>query len=339
MKINNTPYDILAKELSGCASTNEKAQIQEWLNSSPHAKDEYEVFAEIWQDRFFGEEDQMLINQEEVGNRIWEAAFEPATEKRTNWIRLNIANILKVAAVFIVIASVILVKEIDFFKATETNEVASRVIEKETLPGQKSTITLPDGSIVWLNSGSKISYSSNFGQENRDVHLTGQAFFDVFKNPKMPFVVDCRNVKVEAVGTSFDVDALALHEIQISLVTGKVKLRTGRGKNGEKNEMTLLPGQFSIVKGNSISDPDTFNVEEVLAWKNGKLIFHDLTLEEIIPTLELWYGVKIQNKTKLKKRKHFFGTFEKESLERVLHNVGLSMGFDYEFHDDIVILK
>lgn len=335
MKTDNTPYNILARELSGDATESDKAQLKEWLKSSPGARDTYHSFTEIWKEQYFAHENNRLINQEEVGNKIWNATFEPAGAKKTRWIKLQVSNFLKVAAVLVLVTSAVILGERLFQQEKPAIQAEIRLIEKKTLPGQKSTVTLPDGSIVSLNSGSKISYNSNFGHGNRNIELEGQAFFDVFKNPESPFVVSCRNVKVEALGTSFDVDAFSEGQVQVSLVTGKVKLSAV----GNTENMILLPGQFSIVnKDNTIIEAAGFVEEDVLAWKNGKMIFRELTLEEMIPTLELWYGVKILNRTKIKS-KHFYGTFEKESLDNVLHNIGLSMGFSYEFQGDTVVLK
>ena len=97
-------------------------------------------------------------------------------------------------------------------------------IEKHTLPGQKSTITLSDGSLVWLNSGSQISYQSDFNDSLRVVHLKGQAFFEVFKDADKPFIVKCNDLEIIALGTSFDVNAMKDNLLQVSLLTGKVQV-------------------------------------------------------------------------------------------------------------------
>lgn len=335
MKTDNTPYDVLVKELSGSASESDKALIKEWLDTSPEARETYASFTEIWEQQYFEHENSQLINQEEIGNKVWNAVFEPPVASRTSWIKINFNNFLKVAAVLVVITSAAIFSGVFSPQEKTSNQPITRIIEKQTLPGQKSTVTLPDGSIVSLNSGSKIRYASDFAQGNRDIYLEGQAFFDVFENPESPFVVTCRNTQVEALGTSFDVDAFSEGQVRVSLVTGKVKLSAA----GTTENMLLLPGQFSIVrKDNTMTEAAAFVESDVLAWKNGKMIFRELTLEEIIPTLELWYGVKILNQTKIKS-KHFYGTFEKESLDNVLHNIGLSMGFSYEFQGDTVVLK
>ncbi|MFY0652454.1 MAG: FecR domain-containing protein [Cyclobacteriaceae bacterium] len=334
MKIVNPPYDIIAKELSGSASEKEKDQIRIWLNSSKDAQQEYEALAEVWNERFFGHEDTSLINQEEIGESIWTKAVEADSSTNTNWLRNNLGVLLKVAAVLVLVFSGFFYGYLSQSSETTTPEIS--IIEKKTLPGQKSTITLPDGSIVSLNAGSKILYASNFGQNGREIQLVGQAFFDVYKNQDKPFVVDAGNVTIEALGTSFDVNSYQADNIQVSLFTGKVKLSSEKADQ----QIMLQPGQFSVMqKDLGFTTPQEFEANDVLAWKNGVLKFRDLKLNEIIPILELWYGVEIKNQTRVMGNKHFNGTFNKESLEIILQNIGLSMGFEYEFKDNTVLLK
>ena len=83
----------------------------------------------------------------------------------------------------------------------------------------------------------------------------------------------------------------------------------------------------------------SFDSYEVLAWKDGRLIFKGNTLEQIIPKLEMWYGIEIKNNAKVKITKHFTGTFERENLDNILHNMGLTMGFKYEFNGNSVSIK
>ena len=167
-------------------------------------------------------------------------------------------------------------------------------IIKQTIPGQKSTITLRDGSIVYLNSGSVIRYKSDFNDSLRIIELDGQAYFEVFRDETRPFVVKCRNLTVQALGTSFDVYGYKDTPIQVSLVSGSVRLSLPNIKVDK--EHVLNPGEYSIINNeDEIIEKGKFDPDEVLAWKEGRLIFKDATIDEIIPKLELWYGVNINN--------------------------------------------
>jgi ferric-dicitrate binding protein FerR (iron transport regulator) len=171
------------------------------------------------------------------------------------------------------------------------------------------------------------------------IELEGQAFFDVFKDPTKPFLVKCRDLEVEAMGTSFDVNGYDDSPIQVSLLTGKVKLSLPMiSENNE--EIFLLPGEYSVLgDSNEFIEKGKFDSYEVLAWKEGRLIFDNVTMGEIIPKLELWYGVVISNQMSANLRKPFNGTFEKENLDNILLNMAGPLQFDYEIKGNKIFIK
>ncbi|MCK5470038.1 MAG: DUF4974 domain-containing protein, partial [Cyclobacteriaceae bacterium] len=143
-----------------------------------------------------------------------------------------------------------------------------------------------------------------------------------------PFIVKCRELEVEALGTSFDVNGYSVESIQVSLLSGSVKLSVPKMQEGKS--FILNPGEYSIVdKEYNLINKGNFNPYEVLAWKEGRLIFNNATLKEIIPKLELWYGVKIKNHDSIDSDKPFTSTFEKENLDNILYNMGNVLGFKH----------
>ncbi len=331
----NSLYKKVARDISGQASKKDHEQVAKWKKSSLKAKEDFADLERIWKKRYFAEEDIELISQNEINDKIWYRVFEP---KETNsHFFFNGGLFIKVAAILTIFLSAIFLVR---YMADSSPEIEPQIslITKETLKGQKSTITLSDGSIVYLNSGSKISYLSNYNDSLRYIELEGQAFFDVFKDKKKPFIVKCRGLEVVALGTSFDVNSYRAKSIQVSLVTGKIKLQIP--EIPEKASFTLSPGEYSIVNNEyDITEKGNFEPYEILAWKEGRLIFKDESLEEIIPKLELWYAVQIDNQTTRLSSKHFNSTFEKENLDNILHNMGLSMGFTHIIDDNKVTLK
>ncbi len=334
MKSDKIPYEELARELSGEATAEEQKRIRQWVESSEEAREEYESFTDIWKERYFVQEDKPIINQDEVADKIWDETFEQRKKTAPKWT-IPLQVIAKVAAVLVLVFSLGYYGYVHV--ASDSAALRVVTIEKKTLPGQKSMITLPDGSVVWLNAGSKITYTSDFGVHHRNLRLSGQAFFDVFKDKSKPFVVRCKDLEVEALGTSFDINAYQQKQVKVSLLTGKVRVSPGKKK---EEQHVLLPGEYSIVdENNHVVEKGKFDSGLATAWKEGKLIFRDMTLDEMIPILELWYGVQIENKTRMKTQKHFNGTFERESLSNILENMGLSMGFESEKNGNKVILK
>lgn len=331
----NSLYKKVARDISGQASKKDQERVAEWKNTSKRATEDFADLEKIWEKRYFAREDIELVSQNEVNEQIWNKVFESKESKRFS--NLNSYYLVKIAAVLIVFVSAVFVMVYITDHSPQIEPQISSII-KETLKGQKSTITLPDGSIVHLNSGSRISYLSNYNDSLRYIELEGQAFFDVFKDKGKPFIVMCRGLEVVALGTSFDVNSYGAKSIQVSLVTGKVKLQIPELPG--KASITLNPGEYSIINNEyDITEKGNFDPYEVLAWKEGRLIFKDESLEEIIPRLELWYAVQIDNQTKRLSSKHFNGTFEKENLDNILHNMGLSMGFIHTIHENKVTLK
>lgn len=331
----NSLYKKVARDISGQASKKDHERVAEWKNSSQGATEEFADLEKIWKKRYFAREDIELVSQNEVNEQIWNKVFESKESKRFSILNSN--YLIKIAAVLTIFISAVFVM---VYVTNHSPKIESQIssIVKETLNGQKSTITLPDGSIVYLNSGSRISYQSNYNDSIRYIELQGQAFFDVFKDKTKPFIVRCRGLEVEALGTSFDVNSYNVKSIQVSLVTGKVKLQIP--EMPEKASFTLNPGEYSIVNNEyDITEKGNFDTYEVLAWKEGRLIFKDESLDEIIPKLELWYAVQIDNQTTRLSLKHFNSTFEKENLDNILHNMGLTMGFTHTIQENKVILK
>ncbi len=183
-----------------------------------------------------------------------------------------------------------------------SSKVASEIFYNTltTQKGNQYHLTLPDGTKVWLNAVSSISYPTTFTGKERRVSISGEAYFEVVKNQKLPFVVQQADMTVEVLGTSFDVNGYGDDSaVRTTLVDGKIRLR----KAGTVS--VLDPGQQAVIAkdGNSISvdhDPD---IETVLAWKNGVFGFKDTDIETIMRQVERWYDVQVIYEAKISK--HF----------------------------------
>ncbi|MBI9060687.1 MAG: FecR domain-containing protein [Marinilabiliaceae bacterium] len=194
-----------------------------------------------------------------------------------------------VMAFTLIVGWLLFTKE-DRFKSQLQGEMSYTTIE--TLPGQSSKATLPDGTVVWLNSESKLEYSTQFGIGNvRDVKLLGEAFFDVTKDSVKPFQVLTREVTVKVLGTSFNVEAYDGENVATTLVEGKVELDNQAGIK----LADLKPGHqaiySSIDKKVELQEVDT---EYYASWKDGYVTFSNVRLEEIAPKLERFYNVDIE---------------------------------------------
>ena len=168
--------------------------------------------------------------------------------------------------------------------------------------GGEYTVTLSDGTVVYLNSGSELRYPVAFGAERRDVFLSGEGYFEVAKDAERPFFVNADKLKIRVYGTSFNVNTYNIANVETVLVEGKI------GIQGNNAEYTVKPGQLALYnreKGTmEIRDVD---VRPYVAWKEHEFMFDNESLEEIMNTLSLWYDVDVFFQTVSLKQLHFTG--------------------------------
>lgn len=201
--------------------------------------------------------------------------------------------------------------------------------------GQKTKILLSDGSTIYLNSASTVTYPEDF-QTNRKVTLEGEAFFEVAKDPNHPFSVESKGITTTALGTSFNISTFNRQDkVAVTLVTGKVKLQ----QLGNAKELELSPGEESILAVDE-SNPSKYrvNTRDRILWIDGVLKFQNTNFSEMVATLERWYGVQIKVSGSVSQDKAT-GTFDpNESLRNVLQVLSESMDFTYQLHEKEVVI-
>jgi transmembrane sensor len=198
-------------------------------------------------------------------------------------------------------------------------------------PGVRSQVVLPDGSKVWLNAQSTIKFKVPFDQTNRDVLLSGEAFFAVQKNPNAPFVVKTGNVSVTVLGTKFNCKAFEDEgNIEVVLAEGKVIMNTNSGISGK--EIIMKPGERAVFdKRSNFTRVTNEKIDKYIAWHNGKLVFDETPMPEVATQLERWFGIEviIDDPKILKYR--ITTTFENESLNQVLDLLKLSSPIEIKY--------
>jgi ferric-dicitrate binding protein FerR (iron transport regulator) len=183
-------------------------------------------------------------------------------------------------------------------------------------------VVLPDGSEVWLNRNSRLTYQDNFNEENRLLKLEGEAFFDVRKDPKKPFVIQTGKAQVEVLGTSFNVEAYAgSAETEIFVVTGLVSFSSLSDSKG----ITIKPGEAGVLKNQNLSLISHGGQLNALAWKEKRLIFKKTALSDVVKALEEYFNVNIEIRNKNALRCRFTGSFDKPSLSEIIEALGVSL--------------
>jgi transmembrane sensor len=182
--------------------------------------------------------------------------------------------------------------------------------------GQISKVELPDGSLVWLNSGSKLSYNNFFSAKNREVALSGEAYFDVTKNEALPLIVDCNGLQVKVLGTSFNVNAyetgktaeVVLEEGAVEIINAETNDNFYRMKPGERIKVDLQTSRYSA---------GMVNTARYTSWREGIVNIYDLSIEDLVRRLEKRYNQKFELTPGVKELRYTF-TIENEPLEDVL---------------------
>lgn len=202
--------------------------------------------------------------------------------------------------------------------------------------GQRANMTLPDGTKVWLNSHTQLSYKSDYGINDRIVKLVGEAFFEVAKDKKHRFIVKTEGLDVEALGTSFNIKAYREDkEVIASLFTGNIRATT------IKHSITLFPDQqvcFNRNKGELKVDSSE-NVTYARMWRNNELAFEGETLNDIAIRLNRLYNVHIEFKSDEIKKYRFSGVIKNNSLDNVFEIISLTSPIMYETRGDTIILS
>ena len=207
--------------------------------------------------------------------------------------------------------------------------VVVNYIEKSNAKGRKTTFNLPDGTIVKLNSSSRLSFPEYFNKNVREVVLEGEAFFEVTKNKEKPFVIKSGAITTTVLGTSFNVNAYPdAQHIQVAVLTGKVKVESP----DEAHPVVFLEPNVRAVyeKGAKHVTTSSFVPEEVFAWKDGIILFKNAKERDVIKKLEEWYGVDIVVKNKRSRRWNLTAKFHNETLEHVLDVISHQIGFNFE---------
>ncbi|MCD6354786.1 MAG: FecR family protein [Prolixibacteraceae bacterium] len=304
--------------LKGKLSKEHEQELLFWLKKSVANKKLFLEEQELLSRSFDIRNDKMVNSQWRILKQRLRAGNK---QNKTKILFLKAASIAAAFIVGVLFTTAVITK---YFLPGE--QLAQ--IQNITTPyGAKTKIELPDGSSVWLNSGSTLSYPSKFNK-TRPVTLTGEAFFEVEKNGK-PFIVSTNYGEVEVKGTSFDVKAFERENFQTTLVTGSVLIR----EKDSKNEVTLRPGQQVNLLNKQLKIK---NVETDLftSWKDGKLIFRKEYLPTVIKRLARWYNVKIilANDKRLSNI-WYSGTLEMESFSEVLELLKITAPIDYTYNE------
>ena len=225
---------------------------------------------------------------------------------------------------------------------SRTDSLTDGITEVNAPLGSKSVLSLPDGSVVTLNSGSSIAYAKSFGTEVRKIELHGEAFLEVQKDKK-PFIVSAKGTEITVLGTSFNVKAYDDEDIvETTLVKGSVKVKPDTGR--EIPEVYLKPNETVLICKKNKDDIQVELKKDVntllyTSWKDPKWIIQKETLESIVKKLERKYKVEISIQDEQLKHYKFTGILMDETIQQTLDLMRDTAPIDYCWEQGVIKIR
>ena len=327
-------YDLLGRKLAGECSASELQELESVLQSHPELQFFY---------------NQILTHSPEVSDVDIDTAYAahkakmyPAQEpvKAKFFLTRPLVKALVAASVIVVVGLTWLFLN----KNKQTPDNKQTIVATDTHKGSRSTMTLPDGSIVRLNAKSKVSYAEGFGKTTREVFLTGEAYFEVTHNAAIPFIVHTDEADIKVLGTKFNVRNYSNeHRMEAALLTGSIELTLHADT---KHTILLKPSDKIIVPKNadgdnnpapsaadkkveltSIKMQDSVIVET--SWLNDKMAFFDKPFSEIALDLERQFDVQIEFKNDVVSGYKYTGVYDEDNAADILKILQMIKPFQY----------
>lgn len=355
-----TFWVLLSKKLSGEATVAELKELEGLILTHPEWQYAIQNLEDLWKHPpktdHPADEDAYMLHLHRmteldipfgVGQVEPPASSKRVTMKKWYW-----------AAAAVLVFAIVGFVWVNNNKAGITNkeEGIAKSNEISTRRGSRSSrVQLPDGSVVVLNAGSKLTYNKDYGKDLREVTLSGEGFFDVKKMADKPFVIHTASINIKVLGTVFNVKAYPEDKrTETSLIHGSIEVTM---KNRPNDKIILAPSEKLVVENNTVVDKviNTSNRTEVpdvaintlmsvnklryseadssvaeTGWVNNKLVFRDESFEDIARRMERWYDVDIEITDAQLREKRLNGTFEKETIDQALEALKIWSPFRYE---------
>lgn len=332
MEKRNRHIDVLERFMRGATTVEEEQALLAWLREPSSA----EALSVYYQQKWEASRHEAL--EAEVQCRMFmhlktQMGEGQAVEHKPRKVSLRpLARWMRYAAA--VLVGLIAGLSVYWGRAVWPEAEQWFVVSAER--GQRANITLPDGTLVWLNSHTELRYGTSYGEQDRRVELDGEAYFEVAKDARRRFVVQAGEMEVEALGTCFNVKAYSEdNKLVTTLLQGKVRTRTGR------QEAILQPDQqatYDKRKG-ELQVSHTDEAAYACMWREGELAFSGETLGEIADLFKRLYNVEVEFETENIKSCRFSGVIKNNSLENVIELISLTAPIAYRAKGDTIILS
>ncbi|WP_341837168.1 FecR domain-containing protein [Chitinophaga pollutisoli] len=353
--------ELLAKKKAGSISLKEQFELSKWLQDHDVDKDLADRIDDLFSMEYGPEwtEDE-IKGKEKSWNRIMKSMHsderaelpEPKVPRVFTWRRIIPMSVASAILLCVAGAGT-------WYWTLARKEARSRQNIVGTEKGSRSRLTLPDGSKVWLNGDSRITYGASFGKNSRELTLTGEAYFDVVRDPHHPMIIKTDAITIKVLGTAFNVRAYPDEKTTATtLVNGKVQVSVN---NKDAVSYTLSPDEKLIVNNESgladnrpgahpkneqllenitkIKIVKTDAIPPEAQWTRNKLVFANQPLHEVANILSRWYGVTVivQGDDDMKAQQ-FTGIFENQNIQSVMESLQVAGGFSFKIKNDSILI-
>lgn len=319
-EIKHGIYPLIVNYLQGTATKEETEAVETWLSESDENRAHYKQLRNLWESSL-----DLPVSTELALNEV----FKHLNHEHK---RIAIWQVLQRVAAVLFIPLLLSVIWLGIGRNAGQGHQERGYQTVTAAFGSFTSLDLPDGSRVWLNSGSQLRYPMHFGGNTRKVYLSGEAYFEVHSDERSPFVVNTPYFAVSATGTRFNVASYRnFLTPSVTLLEGKVAIQ-GNSTYSENKAITILqPGQhleYDTLQGRIIVE--TEDTYKYVAWKDGKLVFRNDLLSEVAQRISLQYNVDIQVIGDQINRNRYRATFENEPLNELLRLLKISAPIDYK---------
>ncbi len=332
---------LLTKKLSGEISIVDKELLERAIESN----EEFRILASEFGSYFDNKKttsasavklDQTWALISTAEKEGFKERFDYSSPKKTIFIH---SPLFKVAAMLLIFVSAALLGYHLLYRT------AAPAFIEVTTADHKSFKVLADGTKVWLNKRSTISYNKDYGKNKREIFLEGEAYFDVTKSKAIPLIIHASNVDIEVKGTAFNVNAYKENkEIQVALVRGLIEVTDKLDKN---HKVLLKPNEKLVFSANPAKGHANFMVFSLASntlsantkWIADTLVFRKEKLKDLAMRMEKKYDLKIEVHSELLKEKRFSGTFTDETIDQALAALKQSYPLTYTINNRLVVIK
>ena len=350
MELNGKEYQLIASYLAGECSDRERIKVEQWIGQNPENKKKFQEIRRIWQlsgDAVSSQDMELNLDQEwnRLGRQIndQEASLSNKNSDQKRYWSFRSSSIHSATQKFIRIAAVFLVAGLfgvlsyhGWYQPDqkEQQEVLRKI---STDNGQRANLTLADGTEVMLNADSELELPTKFASDVREVHLNGEAYFNVSENKEKPFLVHSSGSTVRVLGTAFSVRSYP-EDQQVQVVVEEGRVSFGKEKEAE-NEKAILGrnelGTFDLST-NTLATQTVDDIELYMSWRNGYLKFEKDQLDKVAKALERRYDVEVIFEDSTLKELLLTAYLKSRSLRNVLDVITTSLEIEYELDENTV---